>query len=249
MQVRVDRLEPRQERDREERHPAPGVDPDGAPHRPAPVGEERELVRDEAKAVEEPVHHAERGIDHPPPGERREHGRHDERQQHRGADQTHAAELAVQEESEPHAEGQLEDRRPERVEERVLEGGLEDRVVPLLDEVPEPDEGARAAHARVAEGEPDAHHERVGDEQGEQHDRGRQEEGGQQPLALEAPRQPPRGRRPRPGQRDLDRGSGPYRRDEGARVLSHRSSGARRPPTPPRPPRSGPAPPSRTCRR
>ena len=191
VQVGIDRLQPGQQRDGEEGHAAPGVHRDRAPHAVDAVGQERDLVHDEARPEEEPVQHAERRIEHPPPGERREHGRDDERQQHRGAQETLAAEAAIEQHGQRHAERQLEDRGPERVEERVAERLLEDRVVPGLREVLQADEMADVADARVREREPDARDERVGDERPEQHDRRRQQQRGQQPLALEKARQPP----------------------------------------------------------
>ena len=43
--------------------------------------------------------------------------------------------MPIQEQREPHAEDELEDGRPERVEHGVLERDLEDGVVPGLGEI------------------------------------------------------------------------------------------------------------------
>src|SRR5262249_49989389 len=111
---------------------------------------------------------------------------------------------------------------PERVEDRVAERHLEDRVVPRLDEVVDPDEGAGVAHARAGEGEPHAHHERIRDEQSEEDDGRREEEGGEQALVLEEARQPrwPGGA----GMREDDLEAGGARRAPRDRSLHERSA-------------------------
>ena len=74
-----------------------------------------------------------------------QHRRDDERQQHRGAHDALEAEVAVEQQREPHAERELEDRGPERIEHRVLERLLEDGVVDRLREIGEADELALVA--------------------------------------------------------------------------------------------------------
>ncbi len=185
LQVRADGLQAREQRDGEERHPAPRIDHDGAPHAVGAVGEERELGRDEAGLVEQPVEHAEGGIEHPSPREGAEHGGHDERQEHGGAHDPLAAEVPVEQERQPHPQRQLEEGGPERVEAGVPECGPEDRVVPRLDEIVQADEDPDIAHAGVGQREPHAHHERIGDEQAEEDDRRGEQDEREQPLVFE----------------------------------------------------------------
>ena len=96
-----------------------------------------------------PVEDAEGRIEHPLPGEGRQHRRDDERQQDEGAHERLAAEMPVEQQREPQSERQLEDRRDERVEEGVVDRDVEDDVVPDLVEIVEADEVAGHADARV----------------------------------------------------------------------------------------------------
>src|SRR5213078_4469569 len=60
---------------------APGVHHDDGDHRQRGVAEPGEPGRDHASVNEEPVDHAERRVEDPHPGDRREHRRNDERQE------------------------------------------------------------------------------------------------------------------------------------------------------------------------
>ena len=189
VQVRADGLQPCKQRDREERHTAPGVDQHRAPHRPVPIRKERQAIGDHAAVKEHPVHHAECRVEHPAPGKRGKHCRDDEGKQHGGADDPLEAEAAVEHQRQPHAQGQLEDGGPERVEDRVLERGLEYGVVPGLGEVCETHELARIADPDAGERKPQRHHEWVGDEEHE-NDHARREQGRrEQILAFQQARQ------------------------------------------------------------
>src|SRR5262249_6384897 len=88
-------------------------------------------------------------------------------------------------------------------------------VVDIDVEVPEAYEGSRSPHDLVADGEPHAEHERVGDEHGENGQRGREQHGRQDVLALQQLTEPARAARSR--FRHHDRGGN--RRRAGARAL------------------------------
>jgi hypothetical protein len=99
--------------------------------------------------VEEPVENAERRVEHPLPGEGRQYGRNDEGQQDESAGEGLAAEIAVEQHGQPQPERQLEDGGDARIEEGVVDGGVEYSVVPDLVVVGETDEVAGHAHARI----------------------------------------------------------------------------------------------------
>src|SRR3546814_10496275 len=95
VQLRADRLHPGQQRDREERDAAPDVDGDDAAHREVGVTQPVDALVDQADLPQQPVQHAEGRVEHPLPGEGRQHRRDDERQQDEGADRSeeHTSEL------------------------------------------------------------------------------------------------------------------------------------------------------------
>src|SRR4029077_6329991 len=110
--------------------------------RPAQDGEDAERDRagagtaqpvdpagDQAEMVEEPIENAERRVEHPLPGKSREHGRDDEGQQEKGAGESLAAEIAIEQQGQPQPERQLEDRGYTRIKERVVDGGAKDPVI------------------------------------------------------------------------------------------------------------------------
>ena len=255
MKIRVDRLQTGQERDGEERHATPGIDDDRAPERPVAVGQERQLGDDEAGLVEGPVEDAEGRIEHPAPCEGRQHRRDDERQEHRRAHDSLSPEVPVEQEREPHAEHELEDGRPERVDAGVPERDAEDRVVPGLHEVLQPDEVAWIPDADAGQREPYAHPERVSDEHPQDQHGRREEHERQEALVLQKTREGASLRSARMRQRHLDRRGPPGTSSD--RVLHanipaitlRRSSSSRPRPTSPHPRPSCPARPWRTCRR
>src|SRR5438034_9733362 len=100
--------------------------------------------------------------------------------------------MVVQQQRRQHSQEQLEEGRDERVDERVLEGAQEDRVVQVHPEVVEADEGAGPSDHLVADRQPDAEDERVGDEEGQDHEGGREEHTRQDVLALEEAAEPAR---------------------------------------------------------
>jgi hypothetical protein len=75
-----------------------------------------------------PVQYREGWIEHPLPGEAGEHRRHDERQKNERANEALEFEIAIEQEREPEAQDQFEHCRDERIEERVVDDGVENRV-------------------------------------------------------------------------------------------------------------------------
>src|SRR5262249_17965894 len=173
---------------------------------------------------------------------------------------------AFEQQRKPKARRQLEDGREKRVKARVQERYLEDGVVPddrgpgkpeaqELLEVAQADELAGIADADAGEREPDSHHERIGNERAEQHDRRSEEGGGQEALVLEDALEPRRLSGAGARERHLDTGGAPG--TSGDRIPQarkppislRRSSSARSRPASPCLPPSCPARRGRTCRR
>ena len=140
-------------------------------------------VCDDPEMEQHPVEHAEGRVEHPLPGEGRQHGRDDEWQQDEGAHERLAAEMPVEQQRQPQPERQFEDRRDEGVEAGVVDRDVEDAVVPDLDEIVEADEMARHADLGIGDRQQDAVDERIGDEQPEQ-DHRRQHQAGRQPALV-----------------------------------------------------------------
>jgi hypothetical protein len=178
----ADGLEPREERDGEERHPPPDIDQDDRPHGSHRPAQPVHAHVDEAQAVEHPVHDAERGIEHPLPGQGGQDRGNDPGQEHGGPQEALESDQHVQHDRDGHAQRQLEHGRDGRVDERVLGRALEDRIVPQLDEIAEADEGPLAADQGVREAQPDAPPEGIGDEDGEHETGGREQGEREQPL-------------------------------------------------------------------
>ncbi len=240
--------------------PAPRVDHDRAPERPGRrwTGTGSFASTMKPRLVEGPVEDAEGRVEHPAPREGREHGGNDERKQHGRPDQALAAEMPVQQDREPHAERELADRRAERVEGRVPGRLLEDRVVPRLDEVLEPNELGRVptlmleseSHTPITNG--------YAMNSAQQHDGRDEQEGEGQERSFSRSRASARRCRASrgSGERDLDTGGSarPLRRSDSSSQCPavgprRRSSSARPRPTSRRPRPSCPARPWRTCRR
>ncbi len=121
----------------------------------------------------------------PPERHRREHGRHDPRHEHDGADERFEGDVVVEKQREPEAEREFPDGRRRRVENRVADRRPEDRVVPQRNEILEPDEIARAADLRIGEGEPEPEAERIGEEDDEKADRRQEAEEDEKGLPVE----------------------------------------------------------------
>ena len=126
----------------------------------------------------------------PPPGDRRQHGRHDPRQQHDGADERLERDVVVQQQRQPQPEREFPDRRHGRIEDRVGDRHPEDRVVHQVDEVVETDELARLADRGVGHRQPEAEAQRIGQEHHQQADRRQHAQEDQERLVVEQPRQP-----------------------------------------------------------
>ena len=122
VELGTDGLQAGQQGDGEERHAAPDVDDDDRRHGEVGVAQPVDAGGDEAELEQRPVEDAEGRIEHPLPGEGREHRRDDERQQDEGADDRLALEMPVEQDRQPQAERQLEHRRHARVPERVPHG-------------------------------------------------------------------------------------------------------------------------------
>ena len=186
------RLQPGQERDRDERHAAPDVGEDHAGPRHVAVAEKIDVLVDQPHLDQRPGDDRELRIVDPPERDRGEHRRHDEGDQHGGADQRLERHMAVQQQRQIEANDEFDGGGDDRIEQRVEHRQPEDRVVfqPLV--ILDTDEHAGAADAVVGETHPDAEKQRIGEEQ-DQERRGRQHEPQRQPVAVGA--QPVPGRR------------------------------------------------------
>src|SRR5207253_11273025 len=171
---------------------SPYIDQDQAAHRHGAVAQPQDSLRDEPGVHEHPVEHAERRVEHPLPGERAEDRGHDPGKEHPRPDDPLESEVVVQEQRRHHPQSQLEEGRDEGVDERVLERAEKDRVVQVHAKVFEPDEGAGPSDHLVADRQPDAEDERVGDETGQDHEGGCEQNPRQDVLSLEKPAQPAR---------------------------------------------------------
>ena len=132
-----------------------------------------------------PVDHAEGGIEDPLPGDGRQHGRHDERQQQQRARQVLEPEILVHHQREPEPADHLQERRGDGVDEGVDHHLPEHRVVPVGDEVVEADEHARLGHRPVLQAEPDAVEERIADQRHQEGDRRRHHQPAEHAFALQ----------------------------------------------------------------
>ena len=125
----------------------------------------------EADLKQRPVDDAKGRIEHPLPGEGRQHRWNNERQKNKRAGESFALEIPVQEKRQPQAQGELEDARDRRIDERIPDRGAENAVVPERDEILHTDKASRNADFGVGDGQQHALHEWIGDEQPEQDDR------------------------------------------------------------------------------
>ena len=141
------------------------------------------LVGDQAHFLERPGNDRELRIEQPPECDRRQHRRHDERDQHHGADDRLERQPLVEQQREIKPDREFDGAGDDRVEQRVEHREPERRVVPQPFVVFEPDEYAGAADARVGERQPDAEAERIGQKQ-DQERRRRQHEPERQPVAV-----------------------------------------------------------------
>ena len=144
----TDGLQAGEQADGEERHPAPDVDDDDRNHGEVWIAQPIDPTGDQAEMVEEPIENAKCRVEHPLPGESREHGRDDEGQQDESTGESLAAEIAVEQHGQPQPERQLEDGGHARIDEGVVDGGAKDPVIEDLVEVGEADEVAGHTHAR-----------------------------------------------------------------------------------------------------
>ena len=165
---RRDRLQPGEQRDRDERDAAPDVRRD---HRQPCMPRDAEKIDvsvDQPDLDERPADDRELGVVDPPEGNRRERGRHDVGQQDDGAKEALEADVAVEEQREPEAKRELDDARHHRVEDGVEEREARDRIVPEELVVLEADPRAGAPDLGVGEAEPEAEPERIGQEDDQQ---------------------------------------------------------------------------------
>ena len=128
----------------------------------------------------------------PPERQRRQHRRHDPRQQHDGAQQALEREVVVEQQRQPEAEREFSDGRDasveDAVEHRVPPQGILEQILEIL----QADKDAALADRGVGEGEPNAKAERIGKEHREQADRRREAHDDQKRLVVEQPREPVR---------------------------------------------------------
>ena len=124
------------------------------------------------------------GVVDPPEGDGRQHRRHHPGQQHDGAEEGLERQVLVEEQRQPEAEREFQDRGDDRVEQRVEDRQPEDGVVPEILVVLEADEDAGPADARVGEAEPDAEAERIGEEDEQQRRRRQHEQKAEEAAAF-----------------------------------------------------------------
>ena len=134
--------------------------------------------------LQRPGDDRELAVEQPPEGDGREHGRHDERDQHDRADHRLERHVLVEQEREIEPDREFEHAGDAGIEQRVEHREQEHRVVrqPLV--VLEPDEDAGPADARVGERQPDAEPERIGEKQNQERRR-RQHEPEAEPVAVD----------------------------------------------------------------
>ncbi len=125
----------------------------------------------------------------PPECDRRQHRRHDPRQQHDGADQALERDVVVEQHRQPEAEREFTDRGDAGVQHAVEHGVPPHRIGEQILEVFQANEDAAPADRRVGEGEPDAESQRIGQEHHQQADCRRQANDDQEHLVVEQPRQ------------------------------------------------------------
>ena len=140
------------------------------------LAEEVDVLVDDAHPHQRPADDRELRIVDPPERDRRQRGRHDERQQHDGAQERLERQVLVEQQREPEAQAELDDARDHRVEDRVEQREARDLVAPEEFEVLEADPFAGAADLGVGEAEPRAEPERIGEEHQQQRRRGQHEQ-------------------------------------------------------------------------
>jgi hypothetical protein len=178
---RRDRLQPGEQRDRDERHAAPDVGGDRREPRGPRLAEEIDVAVDQAHALQRPADDRELRVVDPPERDRRQRRRHDERQQHDRAQERLERQMLVQQQREPQAEAELDDARDDRIEDRVEQREPRDLRRPTGTRSSRVRSIAAAADLRVGESEPRAEAEWIREEQ-QQQDRRRQQE--QQPQRV-----------------------------------------------------------------
>ena len=151
------------------------------------IAEEIDAMVDDAELDQRPGDDRELGIVDPPEGDGRQHGRHHPGQQDHGAEEGLQRQVLVQEQRQPEAEHEFQDRGADRVEQRVEDREPEDGVVPEIFVVLQADEDAGTADAGVGEAEPDAEAERIGEEDEEQRCRRQHEAEGEETTAFREP--------------------------------------------------------------
>ena len=130
------------------------------------------------------------GIVDPPPGDRRQHRRHDPGQQHDRADERLERDVVVEQHRQPQPEREFPDRRDGRVEDRVGHRHPEHRIVRQRDEILQADEMAGLADRGVGDRQPEAEAERIGQEDQQQPGRRQHAQRDQECLVVEQPGQP-----------------------------------------------------------
>ena len=177
VQLGRDRLHAGQERDAEERKAAPDVHGHDRGHGRARLAQPAHALGQDAEdAHEQVVQHAEAAVEHPQEVQRRDDGRRDPRDQQHARPERAPADARGEDQRHHHAEAELEDHRPEREDEAVDDGALEESVPRQPDVVLEADEDGRHADQLVGHGQVDRVAERIGDERQDADRDGRDEE-------------------------------------------------------------------------
>ena len=177
---------PAKQRDRDEGNAAPDVGCDQREARRPGRAEEIDIGGADVQHVDQQIgNDRELRIVDPPERQRRQHRRHDPRQQHDGAQQALEREVVVEQQRQPEAEREFSEGRDRGVEHAVEHRAPPQGIGPQILEILEADEDAAPADGGVGEGEPDAEAERIGEEYREQPDRRRQAHHDQERLVVE----------------------------------------------------------------
>ena len=169
VQRRRHRLQASEQANRDERHAAPDIGCDRRAAREPRLTEEVDVAVDDAHLRQGPRDDRELRVVDPPERDRRQRGRHDERQQHDRTQERLERQMAVQQQREPQAEHELQDAGDDRVDKRVEQRQQRHRVLDQKRVVLPADPDTVTADLRVGEAEPGAEAEWIGEEHQQHH--------------------------------------------------------------------------------
>ena len=150
---RRDCLQPGEQRDGHERHPAPDVGGDGRKARVPWIAEKVDVAVNEAYLHQHPADDRELRIVNPPECECGQGRRNDEGQEHDRAEERLERQTLVQQQREIEPESEFDHARDRRVEERVEKGQPRDGVAPKKFVVLEADPDAAPPDLGIGEAE------------------------------------------------------------------------------------------------